>query len=276
MERSSVQPEAWVRGSGNFLLQSLPREDYAAIAKHLEPFELESQASLYDPDVVIQHVYFPSTGMVSMLGVFTDGTGVETTVIGREGMVGVPVFHGTDRIAEQAVVQLGGKALRMTSEALRACVAESAALRLALHHFAACQLMFASQSVACMSKHGTTHRLARWLLHASDHSGYDEIDLTQLFLSHMLGVRRSSVTVAAANLRKKGLISYSRKTISITDRAGLANHSCECYRIVRATYDRLIFGDKSRSPLADVESSRGGRSVLGSPSPDPGSKGSGR
>jgi CRP-like cAMP-binding protein len=262
------QPRAWAAGGGNFLLASLPAEDRALVARHMETVPLEPKVAIYDPDVAITHVYFPDAGLVSLLAVLADGTGVETAIVGREGMVGMPVFHRTDRVAEQAVVQLPGSAQRMTAASLRTCVDESPALRDALHHYSACVFMFAAQSVACMNKHETTRRLARWLLHAADHSGVAGLAFTHLFLSHMLGVRRSSVSVAASELRAKGLIAYTRKRIDITDRDGLAEHACECYRIVRSTYDRLIFGRASTNPLAEVESSRGGISVLGSPHGD--------
>jgi CRP-like cAMP-binding protein len=257
-----------VRGNGNLLLASLPSAEREHLARHLEDVELEPRAALYDPDVPIEHVYFPSAGLVSLLGVFADGTAVETVITGREGMVGMAVFHGTDRITAQAVVQLSGHAHRMSAEALRASLTESPALRQALHNYAACMFMFAAQSVACMSKHETTRRMARWLLHAADHSGRDDLDLTHLFLSHMLGVRRSSVTVAANALRSKGLITYTRKRTRITDHEGLIEHACECYQIVRSTYDRLIFGRSTDSPLKGLSSSRAGFSTLGSTRPD--------
>lgn len=262
------QPQAWAAGRGNLLLASLPKADFDLVSRHLEPVPLDGHASIYDPDVLITHVYFPETGLVSLLGVLSDGTGVETAIVGREGMVGMPVFHRTDRIAEQAVVQLPGHGLRMSVASLRACLEESPALREALHHYAACIYMFAAQSVACMNKHETPRRLARWLLHAADHSGTDSLALTHLFLSHMLGVRRSSVSVAASELRTKGLITYTRKRIEITNRQGLAEYSCECYRIVRSTYDRLMFGTASDNPLDAVKSSRDGLSILGSPHGD--------
>lgn len=261
-------PTAWARGNGNLLLKRLPPADLKLVSRHLEPVDLEASVVLYDPDAVIEYVYFPSAGLVSLLGVLADGTAVETAITGREGMVGMPVFHGIDRIAEQAVVQLTGKARRMSSESLRSCLAESKGLRDALHRYSASLFMFTSQSVACMSKHETTRRIARWLLHASDQSGADDIGLTHLFFSHMLGVRRSSVTVAASTLRAKGLITYTRKHMRITDRDALAAYSCECYAIVRSTYDRVLFGQTTESPLAGVEASRDGISTLRSPHPN--------
>src|SRR5687767_5439056 len=139
------QPIAWTRGNGSLLLETLPAADRELLEPHLESVALKQAVVLYDPDVLIEHVYFPTEGVVSLLGVFTDGTAVETAIIGREGMVGMPVFHGADRIAQQAVVQLAGAARRMSSTALRACLADSMRLREALHRYSACVFMFAAQ-----------------------------------------------------------------------------------------------------------------------------------
>jgi CRP-like cAMP-binding protein len=257
------QPQPWQAANGNLLLASLSDADRKLLAGRVEAVPLEAQQALYDPDVPITHVWFPHAGLVSMLAVLTDSTGVETAIVGREGMVGMPVFHGTDRIAEQAVVQISGNAARMTANDFRECLAQSEGLRRALHHYAASVFMFTAQSVACMGKHDVARRLARWLLHAADHAGSADLPLTHLFVAHMLGVRRSSVTVAASDLRNRGLISYTRKQMRITDRDGLAAFCCECYGIVRSTYDRLIFGADTSNPLDAVEASRDGVSVLG-------------
>lgn len=256
-------PEPWATGNGNLLLSSLADADRTLLARHFEPVELEAHQSLYDPDVPITHAWFLNTGMVSLLGVLTDGTAVETAVVGREGMVGMPIFHCTDRIAQQAVVQITGSGSRLTADALRSCLAESAGLRHALHRYAAAVFMFTAQSVACMGKHDVPRRLARWLLHAADHAGTFDLQLTHLFVAHMLGVRRSSVTVAASDLRNRGLITYTRRHVSITNRDGLAAFCCECYGIVRSTYDRLIFSAATWNPLDTVEASRDGVSTLG-------------
>jgi CRP-like cAMP-binding protein len=272
MERQLGHPTAWVASNDNLLLASLPSTDRQIVLRHCELVTIEQGRTLYDPNEVIEHVHFPMEGVVSLLAAFTDGTGVETAIIGREGVVGMALFHGTDRIPEQAVAQLPLKALRMPRDAFHASVAESARLREALHHYAACLFVFAAQSAACASKHDTSRRLARWLLHAGDHAGVEHLDLTHLFLSHMLGVRRSSVTVAANKLRKKGILKYTRKRITIVDLDGLNDAACECYGIVRGTYDRLLFGREGENPFADVVSSRRGISTLDSPIPDKGSR----
>jgi CRP-like cAMP-binding protein len=261
-------PKAWAASNENLLLASLPNTDRQLVLRHCELVTVEAGRALYDPHALIAHVHFPIEGLVSLLSAFTDGTGVETAIIGREGMAGIALFHGTDRMPEQAVAQLPLKALRMPGDAFRACVAESAPLREALHHYATCLFVFAAQSAACASKHDTTRRLARWLLHAADHTGVLHLELTHLFLSHMLGVRRSSVSVAANKLRKKGLLTYTRKRIDILDLDALSDAACECYAIVRYTYDRVLFGRKGENPLAEVVSSRRGISTLDSPTPE--------
>jgi CRP-like cAMP-binding protein len=220
---------------------------------------------LYDPEQVIDHVYFPDSGMVSMLAVLLDGSGVETASTGRDGMVGMPVFHGTDRIAQQAVVQLPGDARRMTADQFQDCRAECPELDRLLHRYAVSAYMLATQSIACMSKHLIQRRLARWLLHSSDQSGTERLELTQLFVAQMLGVRRSSVTVAAGKLRAAKLIQYTRNYVRIMDREGLENAACECYGIIRATQERVVLGRNVMSPNAALQVSRDGISLVTAP-----------
>lgn len=219
---------------------------------------------LYDPEQPIEHVYFPDSGMVSVLAVLSDGSGVETSSTGRDGMVGMPVFHGTDRIAQQAVVQLPGKARRMTADEFLLCRAQCAEMERLLHRYAVSAFMLAAQSVACLSKHLIQQRLARWLLHSSDQCGSERLELTQLFMSQMLGVRRSSVTVAAGKLRAAKLIEYARKHVTILDRAGLEAAACECYGVIRSTQDRAR-GANVISPNATVQASRDGVSLVTAP-----------
>jgi CRP-like cAMP-binding protein len=260
------QPQPWRSGAGNLLLASLsPADRRDLTSRYVEAVAFDPRVTLYDPDTPIEHVWFPESGLVSLLGVLTDGTAVETAIIGREGMVGMPIFHETDRMAEQAVVQLPLKALRMTARNFRLCLSECPALGLALHHYAAASHMFAAQSVACMAKHAISRRLARWLLHAVDQSGMQELAFTHLFLAHMLGVRRSSVSVAASELRALGLLEYTRSHMTITNHDALAAYSCACYQIIRSTYDRIMFGVETSNPLSAVQTSRDGVSTLDAP-----------
>lgn len=253
---------------GNLLLAALPPADYEMVASHLHPVALEPKQALYDPEKPIDYVYFVDSGMVSLLSVLSDRTGVEAASTGRDGMVGMPVFQRADRMAGQAVVQLKGSAQRMSVDSFRACVRKSETLEKLLHLYSACLFMLAAQSIACISKHEIDRRLARWLLHAADQSGQTQLGLTHLILVQMLGVRRSTVTIAAGTLRKAGLIQYTKKHVTIVDRPGLEQASCECYHIIRSTYDRLLFGTVSHNPTADMESSRGGVSTIDAPHPE--------
>jgi CRP-like cAMP-binding protein len=254
------------RDSGrNLLLASLPTDDYEQISPFLESVPLVQKRVLYDPNQPITHVYFPESGMVSLLGVLNDGTGVETASAGREGVIGMPLFYGVDRFPEQAVVQLPGRAVRMTSAELRICLSKSEALRAALHRYAGCLFVLAAQSCVCLGKHPMPKRLARWLLQAADHSGTDDLQLTHLYMAQMLSVRRSSVTVAAGTLRQLGLISYGRKHVTIVDRPALSAYSCECYEVVRNTYEHVLFGRETEDLFSGVVSSRNGVSTVGAP-----------
>ena len=252
------------RSDGNLLLATLPAAEYELLTAHLEPVVLRPRQALYAPDQLIDYVYFPDSGMVSLLAVLSDRTGVEAASTGRDGMVGMPVFHGADRMAVHAVVQVEGTARRMAVGQFRAAIAASKALDNVLHLYAACIFMMTAQSIACMSRHDIDRRLARWLLHTTDQGGGTKIGLTHDFLAQMLGVRRSSVTLAAGSLRKAGLIEYTKKRVTILDRAGLEGAACECYRIIRSTHDRLLYGSIPANPTAHVEFPRGGmRTVEG-------------
>ncbi len=250
---------------GNLLLASLPASEQAIVGKYLEPFTLVAKRVLFDPEQAIEHVYFPDSGMVSMLAVLLDGSGVETASTGRDGMVGMPVFHGTDRIAQQAVVQLPGEARRMTAAEFQACRSQCVEMDRLLHRYSISAYILAAQSIACLSKHLIQQRLARWLLHSSDQSGTARLELTQLFMSQMLGVRRSSVTVAAGKLRAAKLIEYTRKHVTILDRGGLEAAACECYGVIRSTQDRMMLGKDVVNPMARRQASRDGVSTVTGP-----------
>lgn len=247
------------------LLAALPASELETLGRHLEPFPLVTKRVIYDPEKTIEHVYFPDSGMISLLAVLLDGSGVETASTGRDGMVGMPVFHGTDRIAQQAVVQLPGDARRMTAKEFRQCLSECVELERMVRLYAVSTYMLATQSIACMSKHLIQQRLARWLLHASDQSGTARMELTQLFVAQMLGVRRSSVTVAAGRLRAAKLIQYTRNYVAILDREGLESAACECYGIIRSTSDRVMLGQDVLSPNAALQVSRDGVSLVTAP-----------
>lgn len=224
----------------NHLLRSLPAEVYAYMQPSLEKVSLTIKDVLYDVNAPIPFVYFPLTGVNSLLTVMQDGTAVEVATVGNEGMVGLPVFLGGDTIPGKAIAQVPGDSLRMPSDVFRAAVGRYEPLRNLLEIYTQAMFVLVSQSVACNRVHTIEQRCARWLLMTQDRVGKDYFSLTQEFLSQMLGVRRASVSEVAQELQQEGVISYSRGEITVLDRQGLEARTCECYWIVRKEFERHL------------------------------------
>ena len=233
----------------NRLLRSLPADQYAEILPYLEPVELNSRQVLWQPDTTIHSLYFPRTCVVSLLTPLADELPVEAATVGREGMAGTPVVLGVRVTHVQAIAQVPGRAVRMDAERFSTHLRQKDGVLfpLLLRYAQALQEQTA-QSVACNRRHAIEERCARWLLMTADRVGADQFPLTQEFLAFMLGVRRASVTVAAAMLQQAGLIQYHRGKITVLDRGRLEAASCECYSVVRARYEKLL------GPLTNVAS----------------------
>ena len=218
----------------NLILAGLPRKEYAGLLSDLESVSLSPGEKLYRSGDVIEYVYFPGDGLVSLVTHMNDGTTVEVGIIGRDGMVGIPVLLGNDIAFEEAVVQIEGNALRMRSEVFKEGLKSN-------HNPLLTQLLLYTRSLmkqvgrtaACNRIHSVEERLSRWLLMCHDRMESDELPLTQEFISNMLGTRRASVGTAAMGLQTDGLISYSRGNISILDRGGLEEVACECYQAAK-------------------------------------------
>lgn len=224
----------------NRILAALPPEDYERLAPHLETLRLPLGQILYEAGGEIKHVYFPTNSMVSLLSQMADGGSVEVGLSGFEGMTGLSLILGVDESPHQAMVQLPDGALRLEAEAFRDEFNRGGALQKVVLRYTQSLLLQISQVAACNATHSVEERLARWLLMARDRASEDELALTQEFLSMMLGVRRASVTSAAIMLQADGLIRYSRGHVTVLDRQGLENFSCECYRVVKAEFDRVV------------------------------------
>ena len=208
-------------------------------ASNLHPVRLELGEILYEPEQRIEHVYFPTAGVISLLAAFEDGTTVEAGVIGREGMLGTPVVLGAETTPHQALVQAEGHALKMTARDLRAEAQKDGLLLDLLLRFTNALFTQVAQTAGCNRAHTVEQRLARWLLLTHDRVEQNEFAITQEFLSRMLGVRRAGVSVAANTLREMRAIDYRRGSVVVLDRLGLESASCECYSVVKAEYDRL-------------------------------------
>jgi CRP-like cAMP-binding protein len=224
----------------NVILSQLPAEEYAALARHLVPVELPLEKRLSEPNQPIEFIYFLNNGLISTDAVTLKGEQVEVGLIGREGFSGLPALFDQPQMSHTVIMQGGGEGFRARSAAVRAEFLKGGVLQRLVHNFAYLQLVQITQSVLCNRMHEVEQRLARWLLCSADRMGSEFLHLTQEFLSQMLGVQRSTVTVAAGELQRRGLIGYSRGRIHILDRPGLTARACECYGIVNSSYDRLL------------------------------------
>ena len=226
--------------TGNRLLDSLPRADIERLRPHLEAVSVEIRHVVYEPDGPITHVYFPTSCVISLVTYLDDGTSVEMATIGLEGMVGLPIFLGSDTMPSRAFGQVAGEALRIEAAAFRAEIKRNGPLVRVLNRYTQALFNQVAQTTACNRVHLLEQRCARWLLQTHDRVGSDQFSLTQEFLAQMLGVRRPGVSAAAGLLQKAGLIRYARGRITVLDRSGLESASCECYRVIKREFDRLL------------------------------------
>lgn len=220
----------------NNVLLALPRKDYQALLDGLEPVTLAYGTVLYEPGDLIGHVYFPVDCIVSLLTTVETRQAMEVGLVGREGMVGIPLALGTEVSSVRALVQATGRALRMKAARFHKGFEQSPSLRRELYRYTYAKLALARQIVACNHFHSVEARLARWLLMTGDRVLSEEFFLTQVFLADMLGVRRGTVNAAARPLQQRQLIRYSRGRIKILDRAGLEAASCRCYTKVEGPH----------------------------------------
>jgi CRP-like cAMP-binding protein len=227
-------------GLRNRILARLPSEDFRRLEPHMKLVEVEPGFSLYEPHIDLEYVYFPETGVGSIMTVLDGGTESEVATVGFEGMIGLSVFHGVRSVPGRAFWQISGHAFQLKVEVLRQETLQGGSLSDALHLYSQALFNQLSLTATCNRRHEIYERCSRWLLMTHDRVEGDEFLLTHEFLSKMLGVRRSGVTVAAGMLQKAGLIRYVRGRVTILDREGLEAASCECYRVVRDEFDRLL------------------------------------
>jgi CRP-like cAMP-binding protein len=226
--------------SRNHLLAALPAAELARIEPLLTEVALDFRDDLYRADQPTDDVWFPLRGVVSLVTEFVEGQPVEVASVGPEGMVGIQQLLGTDRIAHRAFVQVAGRAVRLSGRDFARAIAENPAFERLLRRYMLALFNQVSQAAACNRAHPVDERMARWLLMTQDRVDSPEFQLTHDFLAQMLGVRRPSVSVAARMLSKAGLIHYVRGRITICDRAGLEEASCECYRAIADEFARLV------------------------------------
>jgi CRP-like cAMP-binding protein len=229
----------------NRLLASLPAADFELLRPHLKPFELVHGDLLFDAGDAIRRVYFPHSGVVSLVVSLADGQRIEAAMVGRDSLVGASAALDGGVALNTGLVQVAGTASILDTGTLQAAAEQSAHFRTTLMRHEQILLAQAQQSAACNISHSVEARLSRWLLWTRELSGSDTLGLTQEFLAQMLGVRRTSVSLVANTLQHAGLIRYRRGRIEIIDLDGLRAASCECYGRVKSHYDRLL-GDGTK------------------------------
>ncbi len=224
----------------NHLLAALPASEFARLSVHLELVKMPLGEALYESGGRMQHVYFPTTSIISLLYVMEDGSSAEIAVVGNEGILGVSLFMGGETTPSRAVVQSAGYGYRLKAPLLKQEFDRAGpVLRLLLRYTQALITQMA-QTAVCNRHHSLQQQLCRWLLLSLDRLQSDDLTMTQELIANMLGVRREGVTEAAGNLQRAGLIRYSRGHITVVDRPGLEKVVCECYAVVKKEFDRLL------------------------------------
>lgn len=224
----------------NHLLTALPVEEYERLIPHLELVFLPQRQILYNIGELIEYVYFPIQALISFISQMEDGSTAEAGLVGKEGMVGLPMCWGGNSMTTQAIAQISGNAMRIKADLLKAEFNRGEALQSLLLLYTQALFTQVSQSVACNRHHTVEQRLARWLLTVQDRIQSNELTLTQEFISQILGTRRSGVTVAATTLQQASMIRYSRGKITIINREKLKLSACECYGIIKHEFNRLL------------------------------------
>jgi CRP-like cAMP-binding protein len=233
-------PRQLERGRSNRFLAILPPHDFALLTAHLRTVTLEHGVMLHEAAEEIERVYFPHSGMISLVAVTQSGAAVETATIGRAGVIGASTGLGAKQSVGRAIVQLPSTAAWLSASQFHAAANRSQAIRDLIVRYNNLLLAQVQQSVVCNALHTMEARLGRWLLQAHDCMDGNAIPLTQEFLAQMLGVRRTTVTLAAQLLQSEGLIQYRRGLIQIIDRPTLEELSCECYAVVRRYTDKIF------------------------------------
>ena len=228
-----------IAGPSNRILDALPAEERDRLIAAMEVAHLPIKTVLFEAGAPIDAVYFPISGVVSLVTALSDGNIVEVATVGNEGIVGVPhVANGS--LAVRAISQVAGSALTMDAAAFLAEWEHPGPLRDLVQNYLQALFGQISQAAACNRLHSNEERLSRWLLMSHDRVGIDEFLITHEFLGQMLGSRRATVTLSAGVLQAAGLIRYHRGHVAIVDREGLEDVSCECYQVIREELDRVV------------------------------------
>jgi len=224
----------------NGILKRLTNEDRAGVLKDGKVVHFKLKESVYEAETQIQKVYFPLNCVLSVVSNMEDGSMIEIGTIGHEGMTGIPLIMGSDVTANNSFCQVDGEAWEMSASTFRKLLEESKLFRDLLNRFLQAYLNMLGQFTACNRLHSVYERAARWILMTRDRVNDDKFPLTHELLATMLGSRRSGVTIAAATLQKAGFIEYHRGYITVLDRAGLEEATCECYKVTTRQFGDFL------------------------------------
>jgi CRP-like cAMP-binding protein len=224
----------------NKLLASLPQEQWERWADSLERVDMPLGQVLYESGITLEYVYFPLTAIVSLLYVMENGASAEIAVVGNEGLVGVSLFMGGESTPSRAVIQSAGAGCRLKGSIMKSEFDKAGPVLHLLLRYTQALITQMAQTAVCNRHHSLDQQLCRWLLLSLDRLEGSELVMTQELIANMLGVRREGVTEGALKLQKANLIRYSRGHITVLDRKGLEDRTCECYAVVKREYDRLL------------------------------------
>ncbi len=227
-----------VTHTGNQLLDLLPQDESSRLLSSSQVVSLPHGQVVFQQDGRMPHVYFPTTGVFGLVLVVEEGKQVEGTTVGKEGMVGLPLFLGVDFHPFRTVVQAPGEAVQVPAVTFLQAAKAGSTLDRLVRRYTLYRLRCANQTGAGNTLHAVEERTCRWLLMAHDRAGKDAFSLTHEFLAEVLGVRRQTVSIIAGTLQRAGLITYRRGALRVLDREGLEAASCECYAVLKQMYDR--------------------------------------
>src|SRR5579862_2458887 len=240
----------------NHLLAALPAMEFDRLLPHLELAPMALGQAIYESGGRLQHVYFPTTSIVSLLYVLEDGASAEIAVVGNEGILGISLFMGGETTPSRAVVQSAGYSYRLSAQLLKQEFNRAGPVLHLLLRYTQALITQMAQTAVCNRHHSVEQQLCRWLLLSLDRLDTKELTMTQELIANMLGVRREGVTEAAGHLQRARLIRYSRGRISVLDRPGLEKEVCECYAVVKKEFDRLLSDIPRGDPFLAIAQKR--------------------
>jgi CRP-like cAMP-binding protein len=236
----------------NYLLAALPTAEFERLAPHLELVPMLLGESLYEPGGQLQHVYFPTTSIVSLLYVMESGASTEIAGVGNEGILGISLFMGGDTTPSSAVVRTAGHGYRLQGKLLKDEFNRGELMQRLLLRYTQALLTQMCQTAVCNRHHSIEQQLCRWLLLTLDRLPSNELVMTQELVASVLGVRRESITDVAGKLQRAGIIRYRRGHITVLERPGLETGACECYAVVKKELDRLLSDVRYRQSASAI------------------------